>query len=626
MNKELKQYKTKLGNLSLNEQKLRDLYLRKLSLGEIQGPPTGYASIDKPWLKYFDEEAINKDFEPMSIYQLMEKCNINHNEDTALNYFGNKITYKKLLSKIDKTAKALLELGIKKGETVMMSMPNTPEAEYLFYGLNKIGAIVNSIDPRTSPENIKKDIISSKAEYFFTIDVIYPIISSIAKETNIKKIISISPFISLNPIQKTIMKIKNKKNNDTNNMNDITISWQEFIKLSQKHKEKVEIIYEKNKPAVIIHTGGSTGVPKGVVLSNENFNALIYQQMYSNMGFTRNKTFLNILPPFIALGLNNAMHLSACLGLESILIPTFEPEDFPKLIWQHKPNIVLGGPIHWEMMMNSDLLRNKDLSFLEICCSGGDKMPMEKQRQIQQFLKEHNAVANIWLGYGATETSAGTTCVKNDCYRYESVGAPYLKNILEIYDIETNEMIRGIGQDKRGELRVTGPTLMMEYFDNENETNNAIKKDELGTRWYHTGDIAHFDEDGMLYIDGRIKRIITRRGFKIYPSYVESLIMKHPAVQSCAVVGVPDEEEINIPVANIVLKEGYNTKETKKEVIDYINVTILKELPDYSVMAGYNFLDELPLTPIGKLDFKALEKIGILDNQTKTRQRKFNMN
>ena len=600
----------------------RDLYLRKLAIGELEGPSTGYASIDKPWLKYFSEESIAKEFTPMSIYQLMKSKNIGHENEVALNYFGNKISYGQMLKNIDIVAKALLELEIKKGDIVMMSMPNTPEAEYLFYALNKIGAIINTIDPRTSEEVIRKDIIDSKTNYFFAVDVVSPKIEKIINDTNIVKIISVSPKESLPFILKTAMKLKNK--DKKNQENAKTISWQTFMKLGLKSEKKVEEIFEPNTPAVIVHTGGSTGIPKGVILSNENFNALIYQQMYSNMGFERNKKFLNILPPFIALGLNNAMHLSACLGLESILIPAFEPEDFPKLILKHKPNIVLGGPIHWNIMMNSKDLENKDLSYLEICCSGGDKMPVETQEKIQEFLKKHSAKANIWLGYGATETSAGTTCVKDDCFRFESVGAPYLKNILEIFDLETGEKIRGYG--KVGELRVSSPTIMMSYFgDASSETDKVISIDETGRKWYHSGDLAHFDKDGMLYIDGRIKRIITRRGFKIYPSHVESLILRHPAVKKCAVVGVEDPEELNIPVANIVLKEDCDTKEMRNEVIDFIDLTIKQELPDYSIMAGYNFLDDLPLTPIGKLDFKKLEKMGILDGGQKKLQKKFKL-
>lgn len=618
MNKEdLIKLRKKISELSGHEKKLRDLYLRDIALGNVCGPVVDYVDIDKPWLKYFSSESIMKDFDDMSIYQLMESKNIGHEGEIALSYFGKKITYGELLKNIDITAKALLELGIKKGDIVMMSLPNIPEAEYIFYALNKIGAVIDSIDPRTGKENIKDDMEKTGAKYFFALDIIYPKIKDIAMECGMK-IISVSPNRSLPVLIKVISSLKGKKINLENN--DIT--YDEFIKLANNYNKSVETIYEKGSKAVIVHTGGSNGVPKGVVISNEGFNSLIYQQMYSNMGFERNKIFLNLLPPFIALGLNNAMHLSACLGLESILIPSFEPEDFPKLIMKHKPNIVLGGPIHFNMLINSKIVGDKDLSFLEICCSGGEKMSRQTQENIQRFLKDHNAKANIWLGYGATETSAGTTCVKNDCFRYESVGAPYLKNVLAVYDQDTDEVIQGYG--KVGELRVNAPTMMLGYLD-EDKTKEVIYSDENGDRWYVTGDLAHFDSDGMLYIDGRIKRIITRRGFRIYPAYVEELIMKHPYVKECAVVGISDPVELNIPVANIVLKDEFNSKENEEVVISYIDKKIEQTLPEYTVMAGYNFLSELPKTPIGKLDFKKLEEMGILGNSKKILQRKFNI-
>lgn len=615
----LEKYRKEVANLSINDQKLRDLYLRDLSLGKIQGPLTGYASLDKPWLKYHGEEEIQKNFEPMSIYQLMKKQNVGFEKNTAINYYGKKINYGEMLKQIDIVARSLVELGVKPGDIVMMSMPNTPEAEYLFYAINKIGAIVNSIDPRTSQEVIKNDIIESKAKYFFSIDVIAPKIEKMIDDTQLTKIISIPPTTSLPLALKVVSNLtaNNRKKEDNNNV----MTWNDFCNIGKKSTKNVEEVYIENSTAVIVHTGGSTGIPKGVCLTNENFNALIYQLLFNGMGFERNMKFLNILPPFIALGLDNAMHLAACIGLESIMIPTFEPEDFPGLVLKYKPNLLLCGPIHCKMMIENEKMKNADLSFLTICCSGGDKMPEEFQRKIQQFLKEHNAKANIWIGYGATETSAGNTCLKDNCFRYDSVGTAYLKNNLAIFDIEKDEEV--IGYNQIGELRVSGPTVMNGYFKNEKETKNVIKSDENGIRWYCTGDLAHFDEDGQLYIDGRIKRIITRRGFKIYPSYIESLILTHPAVKDCAVVGVPDKEEINIPVANIVLKDDTDNEAIKEQVIDFIDKKIKDELPDYSVMAGYNFLTELPSTPIGKLDFKKLEELGIMENQNKKMQKKF---
>jgi len=352
--------KKKISQLTEEELKERDLYLRGLSNGEIQGPPTGYPSIDKPWLKFYDEESIVKNFKPMSIYQLMSSLNIGHGDDIAINYFNNKITFAELEKNIDIVAKGLLEIGIKKGDIVMMSLPNIPEAEYLFYALNKIGAVVNSIDPRTSEENILNDVKESNSKFFFGIDVMCTKLSKVGDSVTV---IPVSPYYSLPIGLKQLASLKSKKNKLTNSK---VINWENFIKFGKKSKLKVDAVYEPNSTAVIVHTGGSTGTPKGVMLSNENFNGLIYQLMYNKMNFRRNSKFLNILPPFIALGLDNAMHLAACLGLESILIPTFEPEDIPKLIIKHKPNLLLCGPIHCVVTMNSELMKNQDLSFLEL--------------------------------------------------------------------------------------------------------------------------------------------------------------------------------------------------------------------------------------------------------------------
>ena len=605
----------------LTDEILADLELRKVLLGEKPGELTGYASLDKPWLKHYTEEQISTIFEPMSMYQLMVKCNMEHGNDTALTYFNNKISYKEMLINIDLSAKALADMGVKKGDTVVMSLPNIPEAIYIFYALNKMGVIINSIDPRTSAELIKKDILDSKAKVVFAIDVIYNKIEHIMNDTPVEKIIVVSPFESLRQPLKLIAKLKTKSTIDKNNTS--IVLWNDFFKQGKVSTTKTSIEFEPNAPAIIVHTGGSTGTPKGVLLSNESCNALIYQLLNSGIELRRKGVFLNILPPFIALGIINATHLSACAGLESVLIPSFEPEDFPKLVLKYKPNLVMGGPIHFNMMLSSKEMEKADLSFMEVCVAGGDKLPREAQIKIQKFLKAHNAKANICIGYGATETSAGSSCMRNNCFKLESVGIPYLKNIMEVFDTETGEKIKGF--NKIGELRVNAPTLMIGYWgEHASEMTEVIKVDEEGKRWYCTGDLAHFDEDGFLYIDGRIKRIITRRGFKIYPLFIEEMILKHPAVKSCAIVGVPDETEINIPVANIVLNDEFKHTEIEKEVIDYIDKFVKDNLPEYSIIAGYNFLDELPLTAIGKLDFKKLESMGIVGNKQKRLQEKFN--
>ena len=571
--------------------------------------------MDKPWLKYYSEEAIKQDFEPMSIYQLMESRNIGHENEIAIEYLGKKITYGEMLKNIDIVAKCLLELGIKKDEVVMLCMPNTPEAEYLIYAINKIGAVVNCVDPRSSFEAINEELKYFNIKHYFGIEVIYDKIKNISKDI---KIINISPFESMPFEIKQIAKLKALKIN----IDDRKINWNTFLKLAKKSRiQEVESVYEPNKLASIVHTGGTTGTPKGVMLSNEQMNGLIYQMCYGYNEFKRGQRFLNFMPPFIALGINNSTHLSACLGLYSVMIPSFEPEDMPNLLLKYKPNIFLCGPTHLSLIMRNEKMENVDLSFLDVICSGGEKLPLKTQEDFQQFLKAHNSKANIWIGYGATETSAGIACMKNNCYRFESVGIPYLKNNIVLYDTENAEEIRGY--NNKGEIMINAPTIMMGYCGkNAKEMDEVIFTDEFGKKWYKTGDIGHISDDGLIYIDGRIKQIIMRKVFKIYPQTIEKIILQHPAVKSCAVVGVDDEEEYKIPVANIVLKtEFMDNKEVEDSVINFVDEMVLRELPEYSMLAGYNFLEKLPLTPIGKTDFKALEKIGITNGKKKVLSR-----
>lgn len=577
---------------------------------------TGYPSIDQPWLKWFTQEQLDFEFAPMSMYQMMYQHNKGHEHEIALSYFGKRITYGELFAHVDETSRALLAMGVKKGDVVMMSLPNIPEASYVFYAVNRIGAVLNTFDPRTSVEVIKQDILESKGNILIVVDVVFPKIKEILSETQITNTVLVSPFDSLPFLLKCAAKLKAKRVKYPSTI----IEWAAFIRKARAYTESIPDEFEAEQAAVVCHTGGSTGIPKGVMLSNESCNALIYQLLYTNYGFQRNKTFLNILPPFIALGLINATHLALCAGIHSILSPSFEPEDIPKLIMKHKPNIFMGGPIHFNMMLNDPNMEKENLCYLELCCAGGDKMPRETQMKIQEFLEEHHSKAKIWIGYGATETSAGTACMNNHCFKYESVGVPYLHNIFEVFDPETGEKLCGYG--KVGELRVSSPTLMLGYYGSKSaETSRVVHTDADGRRWYCTGDLGHIDEDGLIYIDGRIKRIITRRGFKIYPLHVEELILRHPAVKQCAVVGVPDEIELNIPVANIVLHEGCEDQE--KDVIAFVDHMVGEQLPEYALMAGYNFLKELPLTPIGKLDFRALEKIGIINQEEKRMQSRF---
>ena len=562
---------------------------------------TGYPSIDKPWLKYYSEEALNAKLPACTIYDYLYESNKDYRGRTALNYFGRKITYGELFENIEKAARALKQNGVGKGSIVTVLMPTLPETVYLFYALGKIGAIGNMVDPRTSAEGIRDYIQEVGSELLIAVDVVLPKTADILSKTTIKKVLVISPADSLPPVLRTLYKMKQGKRP---RVYDACISWKSFIAEGAAYTGTTSAGYEKNRPVVIVHTGGTTGHPKGVLLTNDNLNISAYQCIISGLDFQRKHTWLNIMPPFIAYGVGNGLHLPLIVGMEVILIPQFDPNKFDELLLKHKPNHMTGVPSHYGNIINSQTLKNKDLSYLIAPIVGGDSMNIDLERQTN-----HNAKCHVVKGYGMTEVSAAVSvCATDSCNQIGSVGIPFTHTVISIFDVENGEELM---YNQQGEVCITGPNTMLGYYKNPKATAEIIVRHKDGLDWVHSGDIGYMTEDGMLFIVDRIKRMIVRHdGFKVFPSMIEKTIASHEAVQSCCVVGIPDKEHSQgkLPAAHIVLAPQFSGQ--KSDVQQQLAALCQKELPEYAQPVDYAFRDSLPLTSIGKVDYQALENIS----------------
>lgn len=366
--------------------------------------------------------------------------------------------------------------------------------------------------------------------------------------------------------------------------------------------------YQKDTPAVVVHTGGTTGLPKGVVLSNENVNAIAHQYFYG-LQPERRQRFLNIMPPFIAYGIAIGIHMPLCCGNTDILIPQFAPSEFASLMIKYKPNHFCGVPTHFDSLMDSPQMKDFDLSFLVSAGVGGDHLSLKNEEKINHFLKSHGSKHKVSKGYGMTETcSCSCSCLiyNDDSNEVGSVGVPLIGNTVAIYEIGSQ---KELPYNEQGEICVTGPTTMLGYYDNETETRKVIHRHADGSKWVHTGDVGYMTEDGLVYVVDRIKRIIVRTdGFKVYPSTIENVISKHESVTICAVVGVRDNgySQGLLPQAFVVLKDGFAGREAT--VQKEIEVLCEKELAEYALPVAYTFLTALPLTAIGKVDYRALEQ------------------
>lgn len=598
----LKEYRAKLNKLNGEEKKQRDLYLKRLADGTIQGPPTGYPSIDKPWLKYYDDNSILMPSKKiLSAYEYVKDNNKHSLNRMAISYFGKNYTYEQLFMEIDKVAKSLVKLGVKSGDNVLLVSANTPENTFLFYALNKIGAVSMIIDPRLKKEEIYECIKESNARKIFMLNIpgINEKIEYFDKLEEIDNIITYTAVESLTGLFKLLNRFKAKKRRGYKK----EINWNDFIK-NGADIDLNNFTFDKNENCVMVRTGGTTGKPKSVILTNDNMNEMAYQHKIGDYNFEKGDTFLNFLPPFIAYGICAALHMPLCLGLNDILLPTFDAKEFPKLMRKYKPNVVFGGPILYEKMLTSIYTKNLDMSFLKVPVSGGDVMSPELENKINKFLKLHGCKHTIGQGYGMTEISSSGVYSKEIATKPSSVGIPLIRNTVSIFDVDT--MIEK-NTNEEGEICFQTKTMMAGYLNNPEETSKIIKKHSDKTIWIHTGDIGRVDNDGNVYIKGRIKRIIVSNGSKIFPSLIENIIDKNENVVRSAVVGMYDEKVRKIPVAHIVFNENLTKEEIEKCIFDIIN-TIKQELPDFYLPATFVIRNQMPLTSINKVDFKKLEE------------------
>lgn len=587
----LEEYKKELSSLTKEEMIARNLYLKQLQNGIIIGPPTGISSIDKPWLKYFDETKLTEKMPQKTIYQYMYESNKNNKLSTALEYFGRKITYFELFRKIEKTARNLSALGIKKNEIVTICMPSTPETVYAIYALNKIGAIPNLIDPRYSEDMIKDLINETSSKYLITIDMCNDKIKKIENETTLEKIVSVKATNSV-PVIGLL-----KKNNIEKN--EKWIDWNTFAK---KEKDYEENVYEQGKFAVLVHTGGTTGKPKGIMLSDDNINSIVFQYEYGDIELSKKQTFLDIIPPFAAYGICSSIHMPLSLGMKTILIPKFNPNEFDKLILKHKPTHVLGVPSFWENLSKNPSMNNVDLSFLQSPGSGGDGILKAQEDRINEFFKNHNCSSKLIKGYGMSEVSSSACTCTTNANEETSVGIPLIQTTIGIFEPETNNEL---SYNTIGEICITGPSVMNGYYNNESLTNKTIKIHSDKMRWVHTGDLGYMTENGILYVTGRIKRMIVRYdGFKMYPTAIEDIILKTDGIDSVAVVKSHNE------LGNIV-KAFMVPNKTIKD-LGLLQEQVLENcklyLAERSIPEAFEFIDELPLTGLGKINYDELEK------------------
>lgn len=564
---------------------------------------TGYPSIDKPWLKYYSEEAISAPLPECTIYEYMYENNKDYPNDIALLYFNRKITYGELFANIDKTAKAFTAIGVKKGDIVTVAMPSMPEALYCVYALNRLGAVANMIHPLASENEICNYLNEVESTVFVMFTGTYELIKNALGRTSVKTAVVASPAESLSAPVRFLYKLKTKETKF--GADAIFQSWSTFINAGKDMTVNYQS-HDPNEMTIISHTGGTTGEPKGVMCTDKGVNSVISQDEKC-MPHERQEHVLVVLPPFVNYSLVNGCLEPLAIGLTIALIPQYQPEKLDQYIAKYEPSHINSIPAYCEAMLTNNKLRAMDLSCIKYYYYGGDALSEKKEEEINEFLLTRGVKYPLGTGYGCTELVCGATVTYPDCKLQGSVGIPLVKVNSKVVEPGTT---KELPFNVEGELCFTGPSLMIGYYEKPNATADVVKIHEDGNRWLHTGDLGHITEDGVVFVTSRIKRIImTKRTdgqvTKMFPDRIEKAVLEHPAVGLCCVIGIEDEKRIHYPKAIVVLNSGY---EKSSSLTTEILAICKEKLPDYMIPEIIEYRDDLPRTSRGKVDYRTLEQ------------------
>lgn len=558
-------------------------------------------NIKTPWLKYYKDVPSHLNYPKGTMVGYFLEAVARFPEDIAIEYYGRTYTYRAFYEMIRDTAKSLKSQGVKEGDTIAICMPNTPEAILMFYAANMVGAIVSLIHPLSAEKEIQNYINGSGATFLLSLDLVYDKVHNIVDNTCVKKIVIASASDSLKTIKKFLYKFKNRGTVPKIELTDDIMTWNEFLNYGYNYQGEIACLKSSCDPAVILYSGGTSGDPKGILLSNINFNALALSchKMIEQSG--EKESILAILPIFHGFGLGVCIHTTLCCGMRVVLIPSFSPKDFGSLLHKHKISIVCGVPSLFESLTKTKMGKN-DLSKLKCAISGGDFMSKDLKNKVDEYFHEHGSSAEVRVGYGLTEASAAICVTPTGEYRESSIGIPFPDTYTKIVRVGTHDEVP-YGED--GEICISGPTVMMGYLNNLEETIQTLQIHKDGRTWLHTGDIGSMDKEGFVYFKQRVKRIIISNGYNLYPSYIETIINSHPDVFTSTVIGIPHPKKVQVAKAYIVLKDGVNAS---KDIEKSIRLYCEKNLAKYSLPAVYEFRNSLPKTLVGKVAYRELEK------------------
>ena len=551
---------------------------------------------EKPWIKYYTRTPESLNYYQGSMYDYVKESAIKNEKRTAYTYYGLGVSYRGFLRRVDRIAAALTQFNIVENECVTICMPNTPESIALIYAINKIGAIANIIHPLSSTKDIKRALDETNSGVLFCSD------SSMqnARDIKVKHFILVPNSTSLIKFKKMIYNIKESGNLK---LGKNMISWSDFISyktLDDPYKKR-----KANDPAAIIYSGGTTGKPKGIILSNLNFNAMALQTMNVCDGLNPGSSVLAALPIFHVFGLALCIHTALVCGMTAILVPKINTKKINSELKKYKPNIFPAVPSLLTMSLKGADPGSSGLKDIKTVVVGGDYLSPQTKAEFEKFLKDHGSNGVVKVGYGLSEASGfccSTAPIEEKYVQNGTLGVPNPDILVKAF--EPNSDIEKSNNDI-GEICVTGPTIFMGYINEDKETKNTLVKHTDGKIWLHTGDLGYIDKNGFVYYTSRLKRMIISNGYNIYPIELEEIIKKCKYVEDCTVVAVPHKIKSQTPKAVIVLKKDVeDTLAVRSDIRKYCMDNIAR----YAIPTEFEYRKDIPKTAIGKVAYRDLQK------------------
>lgn len=565
--------------------------------------------VKTPWFNSCGDLETTLEYFDGTMYEKVAEIASEQPNAIALTFMGRNITYRHMIDQINTCAKSMRVLGIREGDRVTIAMPNCPQAIYMLYATNLVGAVANMIHPLSAEKEIENYLNISKSVMVVTLDQFYHKIEAVRANTHVQNVIIARVKDALSrPIRVGYMLTEGRKIEKIPSSAPV-FQWPDFLKLGRHCAYDYTVHRTSEDVAVILYSGGTTGTTKGIELSNFNFNALSQQVMAANPMFRRGDKMLAAMPLFHGFGLGVCIHTMLAQGGRCILVPRFTPKSYAKLITKHRCNFIAGVPTLYEALLRLPSMKDADLSCLKGVFSGGDSLSIELKKKFDKFLYDHQAMIQVREGYGTTESVTASCLTPPNRYKEGSIGIPFSDMYFKIVKPGTDEELPF---NEEGEILMAGPTIMMDYLDMPEETAETLRVHADGMRWLYTGDLGTMDEDGFIHFRGRAKRMIISSGYNIYPAQIENIFDAHEKVQMSCAIGVPDDYKMHRVKMFVMLKPGIQPCDA---VRDELFAYARKHIAKYAMPKEIEFRAELPKTLVGKVAYRVLEEEELAKHQ-----------